>query len=60
MKIETTIRKLSYHTSYKDLVPCILIGNKKYAEKYNWKVGDQLIIRECPNGLYMAKYEKRK
>ena len=45
------LRTLVYHPSYRELVPSILIGSKRIARKYNWKVGELVEIIETPKVL---------
>jgi hypothetical protein len=45
------LRTLGYHPAYKDLVPCVLIGSKRIARKYDWKVGELVEIIETPKVL---------
>lgn len=45
------LRTLVYHPSYRELVPSILIGSKRIARKYGWKVGELVEIIEAPKVL---------
>jgi hypothetical protein len=45
------LRTLVYHTSYRELVPSILLGSKRIARKYGWKVGELVEIIETPKVL---------
>jgi hypothetical protein len=45
------LRTLVYHPAYKDVVPCVLIGSKRIAQKYGWKVGDLVEVIETPKVL---------
>ena len=45
------LRTLVYHPAYKDLVPSVLIGGKRIAQKYGWKVGELVEIIETPKAL---------
>ena len=51
------VRKLSYHPSYSyyEPCPCILIGNREIAKKYNWSVGDLVELQDLPEGILIKR-----
>ena len=51
------IRKLSYRPGYSnyELCPCILIGNREIAKKYNWYVGDLVEMEYLPEGILIKR-----
>ena len=51
------VRKLSYRPGYSDYepCPCILIGNKQIAKKYNWSVGDLVELECLPEGILIKR-----
>ena len=56
MEIEITERILGYHPDYEDKnVPYLRIGNKRLMEKYGWKAGDIVEVREGPEGILIKK-----
>ena len=50
-------RKLTYHPSYSHYpeCPCILVGNRSIAKKYNWRVGDEVLVIESSAGVLIKK-----
>jgi hypothetical protein len=50
-------RKLSHHPSYYTYpeCPCLLVGNRRIAKKYGWKVGDEVAVVERPDGILITK-----
>ena len=55
--MKKVIRKLSYHTSYSEYepCPCILIGNRQIAKKYNWYVGDLVELEYLTEGVLIKR-----
>jgi hypothetical protein len=50
------IRILSYHPSYEEAdCPCVLIGNRRIAQKYGWQMGDYVDVMETDEGILIRK-----
>jgi len=63
VQFKTTKRTLSYHPSYSSEfsnggVPCLRIGSKELAKKYDWKINDEVLVTELPDGIYITKIEE--
>jgi hypothetical protein len=54
--MQKKLRTLVYRPGLESAnIPCLLIGEKKLAQKYGWEVGGLVEVLELPRGIFIRR-----